>query len=110
MATSIRPALGIAVGLVVIGALALAVFAVRDRWQPPRRQQATTAAAAPARGDRVVAAVAAGVRGARPRRKQATPAAAAPARGDGVVAAVADVARGDITIDPQRQQLIGVRL
>jgi RND family efflux transporter MFP subunit len=80
MAASIRTALGITVGIVVIGALAVAAFALRDRWQPPRNQPAMH------------------------------PTAAASAGGDAGVAHAADVARGDVTIDPQRQQLIGVRL
>ena len=66
MTATIRTALGIAVGVVVVGALALAAFAVRDRLQQPQRAQPATN--------------------------------------------VTDAARGDVTIDPQRQQLMGVRL
>src|SRR6185295_12286902 len=66
--------------IVAIGALALAVFALRDRLRPQRDQQSMNP----------------------------TPAAAP--RTDAGAALAAEIARGDVTIDSNRQQLIGVRL
>jgi RND family efflux transporter MFP subunit len=82
MAFRSRRAIGIAVGVIVVAALVVGVYAFRDRLRP--REDGHAAMSSPT---------------APPSQPDHT----APPKTE-------TVARGDVSIDPQRQQLIGVRL
>ena len=77
-----RRLIGIALGVLVVAALVVGVYAFRDRLRLPQEDHAAmnhaTAPTSP--------------------------------HGDGAPASSGTVARGDVTVDPHRQQLIGVRL
>ena len=77
MALAGRRSIGIALGVIVVAALVVGVFAFRARLRPPPEDNG---------------------------------ASAAPGQPTEPGAGGAVVARGDVTIDPQRQQLMGVRL
>src|SRR3989442_7634537 len=80
MASTIRRRVGVVLGLVAAAAVVVAAYAFRDRLRLPHDDRATVSGAPSAPPQQAAG--------------ETTPA----------------VTRGDVSIDPQRQQLIGVRL